>query len=215
MAAKSIGVAPQRISPPRWNTHTTLLFALASMGLISGLVLLLGKRSIWDELQFLIAALSAFIFLFLFVLLYRGARFDRDRRWTFGWVHPRSLAENIPSVDSLGMFSEAGAHQGIAGFLIGLVLDILVSLALLAAIVILLWLGINLLLVAVAVIWIPLIYLFRRSVRYVVTRGRTCRGRVGRAAGWAALYTVMNAAWLYIILAISHRMAGGAATNGP
>lgn len=202
-------------SQPRWNTHTTLLFALASVGLISMLVLLLVKGSIWEELQFLIAALSAFIFAFLFVLLYHGARFDKDQRWTFGWVHPRSLAEHIPSVDSGGVFSEAGAHQGIAGFLIGLLLDIVVSLALIAAIVILLWLGINLALVAVAVIWIPLIYLFRRSVRYLVTRGRTCRGRVGRAAAWAAFYTLLNAAWLYAILLISHRLAGLGGTNGP
>ena len=215
MAVESLGVVRQRSLSPRWSTHTTLLFALGSAAVISVLVLFLVKRSIWQELQLLVAALSAFIFAFLFFLLYRGARFDREQRWTFGWVHPRSLVEHVSSVDSLGLFSGAGGQQGIAGFLIGLLLDILVSLVLVAAIVLLLWLGINLALVAVAVIWVPLIYLFRRSVRYIVTRGRTCRGRVWRAAGWAALYTVLNAAWLYLILAIGHHLGRAGAMNGP
>ena len=191
-----------------------MLFALGSAVLLTTLVFGLVKQSIWEELEILIAGLSVCLFAFLFVLLYRGVRFDRNHHWSFGWVHPRSLAENIPLVDSLGHFTEAGAQQGIAGFLIGLLLDLVVSLVLILAIIVLLWLGINLVLTAVGAIWLTLIYLFRRSVRYIVARGRPCRGHVRRAAGWAALYTVMNAGWLYIILAIGRRIAGADAANG-
>ena len=54
-------------------------------------------------------------------------------------------------------------------------------------------------------------YLFRRSVRYIVVRGRQCRGDLWRSANWAAFYTLINAAWLYVLLGIAHRLAGDVA----
>jgi hypothetical protein len=187
----------------RWSIRTTFIFALVSVGIVSGLILLLARRSIWVELELVLGTLSVLIFMFFFTLLYRGVRFDPNETFTFGWVHPRRFIDHASSADTFGTFTQAGANQGIGGFILGLLLDIVVSLVLVFAIVVLVWLGVNLVIAAIALIWVPLFYLFRRSVRYVVARGRTCRGHIGRAARWALAYTLINVITLYAILVVT------------
>lgn len=89
----------------------------------------------------------------------------------------------------------------------GLLLDIVVSLGFVFVIAGVIWLGANVLIAATAAICLPLYYLFRRSIRYVVVRGRSCRGHVGPSLLWAATYTLGNVAWLYAILTLARFLA--------
>lgn len=192
---------------PRWGFKTSFLFAVAAASLICGLVLTLVKDSLWVKLEVILAALSGAAFLFFFVVLYRGVRFDEQQGYVLGWLHPRTILDQAPAIDSGFGFTEAGASEGIAGLLLGLLLDIIASIVLAFAIALLIWLGVKVLITAVAAVFLPLYYLFRRSIRYLVVRGRSCRGQVGRSLAWAAGYTAVNFAWLFAILALGRFFA--------
>jgi hypothetical protein len=191
---------------PRWGLKTSFLAGLATAALVTGVVVLFVKDSVWARIEMILAFLALVAFLFFFVVLYRGVRFDPQRGYVLGWVHPRTVLDYTPAPDGLGC-TEAGASEGVAGFLLGLLLDIVASLVLATLIAVLLWLGVNLLVTAVAVVFLPLYYLFRRSARYLVVRGRRCRGDALRSLMWAAAYAAANLAWLYVILALARFFA--------
>lgn len=106
-----------------------------------------------------------------------------------------------------GTFTEGGAEAGPLGIIIGFLLDLLVSAVIAFVIAVILWLSFNLVVTGVVFISIPLFFLFRRSIRYIVAKGRTCHGNVGKSFLFALRATVTNTVWLYAILATAHYMA--------
>ncbi len=192
---------------PRWGLKTSFLFAMAVGALVCSLVALLVRGSVWIELELMLSVLAAIAFLFFFLVLYRGVRFDPQQGYVLGWVHPRRILSDAPVGDAFGVFTEAGAHEGLVGFLLGLVLDLVLSIVLVFAITLLIWLGVNALIAAVAIVFVPLYYLFRRSLRYLVVRGRSCRGKVLQSSAWAAAYTIVNFGWLYGMLVLGQFLA--------
>ena len=148
---------------PRWSASSLLLVAMASGLATVTLVILLVDRSAWDELRIVVVSLAAPVWLFVCFILYRGPRFDRDDGVRVPWVDPATIAEHMPAID-FGRFASAGAEEGPGGFVVGLLLDIVAAIVLTVVAVVLLWLGINFALVAALVIWLPLLYMFKRSV---------------------------------------------------
>ena len=106
-----------------------------------------------------------------------------------------------------GGFTEAGANEGPLGLLAGLLLDLILSILLSIVLVIALWLFANLFLAAISIVAIPLFFLFKRSLRYVLARGRDCRGDLTKSCTRALYYTIASSLWFYALLFAAHRIA--------
>jgi hypothetical protein len=201
--------SPHSTRLPRWSATSLLIVALASGFATVALVALLVHRPVWDELRLVAAALTAPVWMFLCFILYRGTRFEREDSVRISWVRPATIAEHMPVIDSFGHFTSAGAEHGAGGIVVGLLLDILVAVVLTAVAVVLLWVGINFALVAALVIWVPLVYMFKRSVRTIVARGRTCRRNPTLSAWWASVYTAVAIGCLMAIVTAGERLWEG------
>lgn len=194
---------------PKWNLITSFWAALAIVLLVSVIVFLFLKKSIWVELEIIIGVLSLFMFGFQFVVLYHGVAFDRNQTFAISWKGGKikDWIDWASGVDTGGTFSASGSEAGPFGFLIGLLLDLVVSMVLVFLVALFLWLSIGAVFTAVATISVPLFFWFRRSVRLVVTKGRSCRGSIGKSVLFAFKATVTNTLWLYAILVAGHYFA--------
>jgi hypothetical protein len=104
------------------------------------------------------------------------------------------------SADRGGAFTEWGAEEGVVGLIIGVLLDILISVALGLLISVLLWVGVNVVVGMALIVFLPGFYLFRRAVRMVLARGRACRGDVFKSGLSALTATVLYTGWFHAIL---------------
>jgi hypothetical protein len=186
---------------PKWSLKTSFLVALGILSLTIPLILLTVDNSIWARLELITAIISIFIFAFLFLVLYQGVRFDKNERYELQWVkRPEKFLDSTSEMEFGGVFSQSA--DDLVGFLIGIILDALIAIVLGIVIALLFWLGVNLIMGAITAVTIPLYFLFRRSIRYIVVRGRMCRGKIGKSLWYALRYTVINTIWFYMILFI-------------
>lgn len=153
---------------PQWNLITSFWAALAIILLVSVIVFFFLEKTIWVELEIIIAVLSVFMFGFLFVVLYYGVFFDRNQTFAISWKggQIKDWFNWASGVDTRGTFSASGWEAGPLGFLIGLLLDLVVSMVLVFLVALFLWLGISVVFTAIAAISVPLFFLFRRSIRF-------------------------------------------------
>jgi hypothetical protein len=197
-----------KVRRPRWSLATSFWGAAIVILLVSCLTLFVLKKSLWTELEILIGILSLFMFGYFFLLLYHGVRFDKREQQLIRWR--ASLAdwlETTPSVDTGGTFTEGGAEAGPLGLVVGFLLDLLISIVLTLLLAVVLWLSLNVFVTAVVLLGTPLFFLFRRSVRYVVAKGRLCHKDSSRAFWFALRATLTNTVWLYAILEGAHYIA--------
>jgi Ca2+/Na+ antiporter len=195
-AAAASRPAPPRRRRPRWSTKSSFIYSLCLTGVVSALVLALGRRSIWFELELAVGILAVCFFLFLTYVLYHGVSMDRRERFEFAFIAP-------PEVGSAWVeFLEAplSAADDLAGCLGGWVVGLLLALLLALFLPVLLWIGVNLFIATVALLVLPMFFLYRASLRQIVVRGRGCRGRLGKSVRFAAVYTLFGAAGVYAIL---------------
>jgi len=188
---------------PRWSMRTTALAGLVIVLVVSVVTLLVLKKPLWIELEALTAILSIVAFMFFGHVLYRGVRFNKRERFDFSlrtvslediWDAAR-ISADVPD------FSDAfDLAEGIWGIILG----ILVSILLVFLLGFVLWIGLNVALNAVIVVSIPLFYLFRRSLRQVVARGRSCRGSMPRSLLVAAWMTFLYMGWFYSLIYFAH-----------
>lgn len=186
---------------PRWSLRTNFWGAIVVTLLVSFLTLFVLKKSLWVELEILIGTLSLFLFAYFFWLLYHGVRFDKNESYLIAWRSSlEGWLDRTAGVDTGGAFTEGGAEGGPLGLVVGFLLDVLFSLLLSLLLAVVLWLGLNVLVTTVVILGTPLFFLFRRSVRYVVTKGRSCRGDSSRAFWFALRATLFSTLWLYAIV---------------
>ena len=193
---------------PRWSLTTHFWGAVTIVLLVSLTTFLVLKKPVWAELEILIGVLSLFMFAYFFLLLYHGVRFDKNERYLILW--PSQLPDwlnTTPALDTGGTFTEGGAEAGPLGILLGFLLDLVASIVLTFLLAVVLWLSLNVFVTAVVVLGAPLFFLFRRSVRYVVAKGRTCHQDSGRACWFALRATLVNTLWFYAILEGAHYIA--------
>jgi len=194
---------------PKWSLKASFLMVLLLVAVIAPLVFLVVHRSIWTELEIVTAIVAVLVFLYLTLVLYLGVRFDRKERFTVAWLrgNPITLLDvvDLPSLDS-PVFTELGSHFGLLGFIIGLLIDLLATAALIMLISIALWVGINGLIAVTAAICLPLFYFYRRSLRMIVAKGRDCRSNWPKSLRRAALSTLGYTAWFYGIFVLAHQI---------
>ena len=193
---------------PRWSMRTNFFGAIGVILLVSLIMIFALKKSLWIELEIILGVLSLFMFAYFFSLLYHGVRFDRNESYLITWRTQLSQwLKKTPNVDTGGLFAEGGAEAGPLGLVIGFLLDLVVSILLTLVLAVVLWLGLNVLVTVVVVLGTPLFFLFRRSVRYIVAKGRACHENFTRAFWFALRATVLNALWLYAIVVGAHYLA--------
>jgi len=187
---------------PRWSAKSTFIYSLALTGLVACLVLAIGKRSVWFELELTVTILALCFFAFLCYVLYHGVEVDENERFDFTWMEPPDSLADL--VDGQGLdLADLPFDEGPLGCILGL----LATLVFIGLLPLLLWIGVNLAIATTAVLVLPMFYLYRRSLRHVVKRGEACRGDLGKSAASAALYTVLGSGWLYLVLFLAWKIA--------
>jgi len=199
---------PLKVRRPRWSLKTHF-WGAASVALLASLTtLLVLKKSLWAELEILIGSLSLCLFAYFFFLLYYGVRFDKNEPYLVLWrARLTDWLDATPSLDTGGTFTEGGAEAGPLGMIVGFLLDVLVSIVLTLLLAVVLWLSLNVFVTAAVLLGAPLFFLFRRSVRYVVAKGRACHQDSRRACWFALRATVVNTLWFYAMLEGAHDIA--------
>lgn len=190
----------------KWSPLLTFYVFLILSAIISLFIFLLMKKSALIELEIITGLVSLMIFSFLSVILYHGVGFNRNEKITITWFSP-NLDEYNP-IDYLGnidgTFTMAGAESGISGFLLGLLIDIVISFCLAIALALILWLGINTAIATFAIIVLPLFFLYEKSLRIIVAKGRKCRANFAKTLLYSFTMTVLYTGWFYAILFAAH-----------
>lgn len=125
-------------------------------------------------------ALAVVVFALVWAVLYQGVRYDKNERFHLQWLGTEHFDTMVDSVgyrrDTQGTLTAAGAEEGPIGCVVGFILDVVLSLFLVVLVAALVWLGVNIAIASVAAVALPLFFVFSRSLRFVVARGRTCQG---------------------------------------
>jgi hypothetical protein len=193
----------------KWSPLLTFYIFSALTLIISLLVFMLMKYSMLAELEIITGLISLLIFLFLGTALYHGVVFDKNEKITVNWTCPNLNMDNplCGIIDTGGAFTMAGAEAGPGGFIVGILVDIIVSFLLVAILAFLLWLGINAAIATFAIIMLPLFFLFKRSLRIVVAKGRGCRANLAKTLVYSFAITVLYTGWFYAILFTAHLLS--------
>lgn len=160
----------------------------------------LARGDLWREMAWVAAGAGVALSAFFAIALYRGVRWLPRERVALTW---RPWPADTPAAGRAGLeFAFTPHADGLGSLIVCLLLDIFLSAVLAFVVVALWWLGVNLALVTYAAVFVPLFALFRRSVRTVLVRGRTCRGDLRRSVGHALLWGVVYGGWMYGLLAL-------------
>jgi hypothetical protein len=195
--------AAERALPerPRWSLQVIFWAFLAVVGLSTLVVLVLSKRDLWLELEMVAGVVASTLFLFYWWVLYHGVQFSNDERLTFSSVSIDAVDPGIP-------FGEiTGAADDPLGLVVAFIIDVLVWIALVIVFTVLLWIGVNGVLLAILLIAMPLFYVFRASVRFVLRNAPICHGRLLKAAQVSLMFTVLKTAWIFAVIAGAHYAA--------
>ncbi|HMP75330.1 MAG TPA: hypothetical protein PKE12_03440 [Kiritimatiellia bacterium] len=187
---------------PRWSVKTSMGISIGILAVLTPLVLWMVDASIWSRLEMITGIMAAVMAVYFSILLHAGVRIDARERFHLESFRMRAVdaVEGAAYVPFDGPFTEAGAEAGILGAIVGLLLDLLFALFLSFVITFLFWLGVN----AVIVLFIPLFWFHRRSLRMLIARGRHCRGRWGPSILHGCRTALMDAFWFYTIFFAAH-----------
>jgi len=146
-----------KVRRPRWSLSTSFWEAGIVILLVSCLTFFGLKKSLWAELEILVGILSLFMFMYFFLLLYHGVRFDKREQDLMPWrAKLTDWLDASPSVDMGWTFTEGGAEAGPLGLVVGFLLDLLVSIVLTVLLAVVLWLSLNVFVTAVVLLGTPL-----------------------------------------------------------
>ena len=197
-------MTPTSIRPrrPKWSLRTSFGGAVVVVTIASLIALFVLKKSLWVELHILAGSVAIIMFSYLFLVLYYGARFDRNEQYSFSWpvFKFETWWDATSQFNTGGTLTEGGAEAGPLGIVIGFLLDLLVSIIIAFVIAVVLWLTFSFVVTAILVISLPLFFLFRKSTGYIVAKGRSCRGNLTKSILFALRATFTNTVWFYAIL---------------
>ncbi|MCP4049380.1 MAG: hypothetical protein GY730_01555 [bacterium] len=189
---------------PKWNMKTSFWSSLFIGTIVSCVIFLFSHKSIWVELELIAGMLSVFIFIFLFYVLYHGIKFDSNEKYSITWKDAGlSTMDGFSPGMGLGL-TEAGAEAGPLGIVIGFILDIVVTILLSILIVVLLWVGINIVFSSIMILFFPMYFLFRRSIKFVVSKSNVCHKDFQKSFYYAVKGTLINTIWFYMIIFAGH-----------
>lgn len=190
-----------------WSMVTCFWTALIIVVIAATSVIVFMHKAVWVELETLAAVIGILMTLFYSYILYHGVKFldGETIALTRAIGNPFDFADG--GGDLFGHFTAAGASEGIAGLLLGLLLDIIVCLVLAFLLSILFWLGVNLVVAGVVVVAIPLFYIFKRSLSFVLRHVDECKGDFWKSCRYGFGYAILKTATLCLMIFASHELA--------
>jgi len=183
-----------------------LLFIFAAA---SSVIIFLIHESPWEETLRCIAVGTVLIFLFYLYLLLFGVCLEDDGSYCFQLISLREYIDFIdipPDVNGFDLSVDFG--DGFLALFFG-VYTLLASLVgILMLMAVLIWAGINLVLLSYMALMMPLLYAFRCSLRLLVEIGRDYKGRLGASALLAAALALPKGLFLAALVKVIYLVVG-------
>jgi hypothetical protein len=188
---------------PKWSLKTAFWVFVSIVLLSSVAVPLLSHKALWIELEMVVSIVALVIFFFYWWVLYHGVHFCDDEQLTVAFVE-YDVTDAMGPNHSFGFAS--GADDPI-GCILALLLEILFFFLFAFVFSFLIWLGINGLVLSIAIIATPIFYVFRSSIRFVLRVAPVCRQNFLKSAGFAGGFALLKTFWLFAVIAGSHYLA--------
>jgi hypothetical protein len=193
----------QGLQRPKWSLKTAFWVFVSIVLLSSVAVPLLSHRPLWVELEMVVAIVALVIFLFYWWVLYRGVHFCDDEHLTVTFVAYEATDPMWPN----GGFGFASGADDPIGCIIALLLEVLFFFLFAFVFSFLIWLGINGLVLSIAIIATPIFYVFRSSIRFVLRVAPVCRQNLLKSGVFAGGFALLKTCWLFAVIAGSHYLA--------
>ena len=196
---------PSKRVSPKWSLTTSFWFCLGVTAIITPIIILTEHQSIWVELEMVTGILAGLMFPYFSVILHQGVRFNDSRRAIIDWPSssPTVIRNGMDLWLGVGFFSEFGAGLGFVGLILGFILDMVLMLVLALIICWLFWLGSN----GVLAVIVFLYWVHRRWLRYLVTRGRRCRGNWPRSLIHGGKVALLYSLCFYLVIFVARQIA--------
>jgi hypothetical protein len=200
--ATMLPLEPKLSRRPRWSLKSSFGFALGTAAVVVPSTLIFLRTSLWIELEAVAALLTLPWFLFLWSVFYRGVRFDKKERFAIAWRPCPPTGAGIP--DASLYLSDVGCMTTGSGLFLDVIVSLLVTFSLAAALLFALWLGLSVLWVAFIVILTTAFAFWTRLLRYLAGRGRSCRGNLLLSMRTALLFSLAFSGWFYAVVYVAH-----------
>jgi len=194
----------KRIRYPIWCAKSVGVLMAASIVVVTILVLLIGERSIFTELEVSLAIISVLLFGLLTCGLYRGVRVKREELDLpeLDWKRDKNRKGAwLDGMDLWGLDVPVVGGEGCAGAIIGLLLGIV----LLIVLGLFLYFCLPFIWAGVAAMIAGCFWVFNRALRVVFAKSRYCQGQLAKSVGYAFAYTLGYTGWLFALLYIGQR----------
>lgn len=151
-------------------------------------------KSIYEESITAVFFIFTFLFLYFFLILYFGLRYDTgiSERELYTNAHNNfSKSFNIETAEFPNIeIPHLGGDDIVSAFFAALYF-ILFSILFLAALFLLAWIGLNVMLFAFISAFIPIYYIFRISLRIILIKGIRCKGKLLKSILVASKYALL------------------------
>ncbi len=194
---------------PKWCIK--LLFYQFTAAILAAAVFMIFfvNKAIWLELEMFSIFTGIILFIFYTIVLYKGVRLtdeplrvelvDLKSAQVDAWeLYPNSST----STDFLSDFS-------ILGLIVGLVLDIFLAAIFSLIFGFLLWIGLNLFIAGLFLIFSPLFFLFKQSLFIIMNHSRYCNGQFWHSALTAFIYAAIYTSIMCFIILATHYASTG------
>jgi uncharacterized protein YqhQ len=192
-----------------WSLVTSFWVALVIVAIATVTVVLIMQKPVWIEIETLAGVVGVLLSGFYTFVLYHGVYFAENEAITLiePIGTPMDFADAIGNLPEFGHFSDAGASEGPIGLILGLIIGIIAFFLLAAVLAFLFWLGVNVLAVGVISVVLPLFYVFKGSVLFVIKHVEECHGNLWRSLGYGVTYAALKTALVCLIVFGSHEFA--------
>lgn len=195
-----------KMKRPKWSLTTHFWAAIFIIAIASACVFLISRRNIWIELEIIVGVLSIISLLYFYFILYFGVRFNKNDRYIPDWKELALTPWREFSGNNTGE-SSTGTEAWPVYCLFDSLLSLAPSFALTLLVAILFWLGAYITIIGIPILFFPLYFLFARSLRFIVAKGRSCHKTFGRSLKYALGATVVSMTWLYLIIFTGHHIS--------
>jgi Flp pilus assembly protein TadB len=197
-----------------WSLVTSFWVALVIVAIATVTVVVIMQKPVWIEIETLAGVVGVLLSGFYTFVLYHGVYFAENETITL--IEP--IGTPMDFADAIGEiirkplhfdhFTElAGEAAGPIGLLLGFILDLLVCFLFAIGLGFLFWLGVNFVVVGVIAVTLPLFYIFKRSVLFVIWHVEECHGNLWRSLSYGVAYAALKTGWMCLIVFASHKWA--------
>lgn len=167
-----------------WKLSSVILISFIIILCVSLLIIILSKRSIYDEIEYIIISVAIIMFIFLSFGLYSGAKIKGKPRAPKLKFLGNTL-DFSSEIDALDFDFDGGPIGWFMTTIIVIVFFVLFSTIIWALLLILVFI---------------FSWLVFRAIRLVLVKGMLCKGDLKKSILFAAQYTLLYSGWLFAVV---------------